>query len=276
MRIPGRKCEFNLCLLNIDTKPSFLAKLQAQKDKRMNLCLDFGNTNCKAALIENDNLLHQFNFTRTEALQAIEDILLTYRPEHAILSSVISHDGQITQLLETHCKKVVVLSADTNLPFFNAYSTPEQLGVDRLALAAGALKAFPGQNCLVISIGTAITYNLVTSSKYFRGGAISPGPRLRFESLHTQTDKLPLLREEMGYAPILGFDTASGIKSGVVNGIIGEMKYFIYKYDKDFGDLNVVLTGGYLPVFENKIKNQIFADPNFLMKGLNLILNHNV
>lgn len=242
----------------------------------MNLCLDFGNTNCKAALVEQDNLLHQFSFTKAEAFQAIEDILLTYRPDHAILSSVIRHDEQITQLLESHCKKVIILNEKTNLPFFNAYGTPEQLGVDRLALAAGALKVFPGENCLVISVGTAITYNYITNSKYFRGGAISPGPRLRFESLHTQTDKLPLLREEMGYAPVLGFDTASGIKSGVINGIIGEMKYFIYKYGKDLGEMNVVLTGGYLPVFENKIKNQIFADPNFLMKGLNLILNHNV
>lgn len=241
----------------------------------MNLCLDFGNTNCKAAIVERDQITRQFSFLRADAHRSIEDILLTYRPENAILCSVIDIEPGLVELLGTHCGKVVVLDSDTPLPFMNAYTIPEQLGADRLALVAGAIKVFPKRNTLVISVGTAITYNFITSSGFFRGGAISPGPRLRFESLHTQTDKLPLLREEMGFAPVLGFDTHSSIKSGVINGIIGEIQYFISEYSRDFGELAVVLTGGYLPVFENKIKNQIFADPKILMKGLNLILNHN-
>ncbi len=241
----------------------------------MNLCLDFGNTNCKAAIVEHDQITQQFSFLRANALQSVEDILVTYQPQNAILASVIRHDQQIVDLLNKHCKQAVVLDNNTALPFMNAYGTPEKLGVDRLALVAGAIKVFPKRNALVISLGTAITYNFITHSGFFRGGAISPGPRLRFESLYTQTDNLPLLREEMGFAPVLGFDTHSSMKSGVINGIVGEIQYFISEYTRDFGDLAVILTGGYLPVFENKIKSQIFADPKILMKGLNLILNHN-
>lgn len=241
----------------------------------MNLCLDFGNTNCKAAIVEHDQIVHQFSFLRADALQSVEDILITYAPENAIVASVIRHDEALVSLLEQRCKKVVVLDSNTPLPFLNAYTTPEKLGVDRLALVAGAAKVFPKRNALVISIGTAITYNFITHAGFFRGGAISPGPRLRFESLYTQTDNLPLLREEMGFAPVLGFDTHSSMKSGVINGIVGEIQYFISEYSRDFGDLAVILTGGYLPIFENKIKSQIFADPKILMKGLNLILNHN-
>jgi type III pantothenate kinase len=241
----------------------------------MNLCLDFGNTSCKASLIENDQIIKMFSFSESEAVQAVEDILVEYTPQNAILSSVLNNDEQVMRLLQAQCKKAIVLDHNTDLPFINAYNSPEQLGVDRLALAAGALRAFPGRNCLVISLGTAITYNFITATKFFRGGAISPGPKLRYESLHTQTAKLPLIKEELGFAPILGFDTESSIKSGVINGIIGEIEYFIQEFSKDFSELAVVVTGGYLPLFENKIKSQIFADSKFLMKGLNLILNHN-
>ncbi|HLU17212.1 MAG TPA: type III pantothenate kinase [Edaphocola sp.] len=243
----------------------------------MNLCLDFGNTFCKAALFDSHNRLSQaFRFSKEELLQSVEDILTEFGPKNVIISSVINYDNRLESMLQHHCEKVVVLNAETPLPFINAYAKPEQLGTDRLALVAGAIKDFPGRNALVISIGTAITYNFVTQSGFFRGGAISPGPRLRFESLHTQTDKLPLLElDEMGYAPILGYDTFSSIKSGVINGIVGEIEHFITDYRKDFNDLVVIVTGGYLPVFENKIKSQIFADPKILFKGLNLILNHN-
>lgn len=241
----------------------------------MNLCLDFGNTSCKAALLENDQIVQLFNFPSVEAERAVEDILVTYTPAKAILCSVLENNEKIIAILDQHCKKVIVLDQNTPLPFVNAYNTPEKLGVDRLALAAGALRSFPSRNCLVISLGTAITYNFITASKFFRGGAISPGPRLRYDSLHTQTAKLPLIKEDLGFAPILGFDTESSIKSGVINGIVGEIHYFINEFARDFGDLAVVVTGGYLPIFENKIKSQIFADSKFLMKGLNLILNHN-
>lgn len=241
----------------------------------MNLCLDFGNTNCKAAIVENDIITQSFHFLKTQALQAIEDILLEFQPQKAIIASVIGIDPLIKVLLDEKCTQVLVLKAQTDLPFVNAYATPESLGVDRLALVAGAIKVFPGENCLVISIGTAITYNFITASKFFRGGAISPGPRLRFESLHTQTEKLPLIVGESGFAPILGFDTESSIRSGVINGIAGELEYFIQEFKKEHDTIRVVITGGYSSLFVNKIKNQIFADPKFLMKGLNLILNHN-
>ncbi|HRP89731.1 MAG TPA: type III pantothenate kinase [Edaphocola sp.] len=240
----------------------------------MNLCIDFGNTACKVALVQDENILNVFQFEKKETLQALEDIIGTYQPQKVILSSVIDFDRDIEVYLKNNCKQLIILDTETPLPFLNAYLTENKLGTDRIALAAAGLQQFPGNNCLIISIGTAITYNFISQSKVFRGGAISPGPRLRFESLHTKTDKLPLI-EDMGYAPIIGFDTESCIKSGVINGIAGELNYIINEYQNTYPDLKVVVTGGYLSVFENKIKNQIFADSKFIFRGLNLILNHN-
>lgn len=245
-----------------------------QEKEHMNLCLDFGNTVCKAAIFEKDQLVDRFSFPAQQALQAVEDIIATYAPTKAILSSVIHHDTAINTLLTDKCSYFHVLNEHSALPIVNAYASPGTLGMDRVALAVAAQQQYPNRNCLVISIGTAITYNFVTHNKFFRGGAISPGLRLRFESLNTQTDKLPLI-EEIGYVQLLGYDTESSIKSGVINGIAGELNYFIEEYEQTYENLAVIITGGNLSFFENKIKKQIFADPKFLFKGLNLILNYN-
>ncbi|HTO16663.1 MAG TPA: type III pantothenate kinase [Edaphocola sp.] len=240
----------------------------------MNICIDFGNTVCKVALVQHDIITNVFKFDRNELSQAFEDIISTHRPKNAIISSVIDYDKVLIERLENSCENVIILNEDTPIPFLNAYHSETKLGTDRIALAAGAIQQFPEKDSLIIGIGTAITYNFVSQSKVFRGGAISPGPRLRFESLHTKTDKLPLI-DDMSYAPLIGFNTESCIKSGVINGIAGEIDYFINEYKKTYPDLEVAITGGYLSIFENKIKNQIFADSKFLFRGLNLILNHN-
>lgn len=240
----------------------------------INLCLDFGNTSCKAMVFNDFVLVDKFGFSEEKAKQAVEDILTTYKPDAAILSSVIDHDSAIEELLNSHCKKVVILDRDTNLPIVNAYGSPETLGMDRLALAVAAQHYFPGKNALVISMGSAITYNYVTDRKFFRGGAISPGLDMRFKAMNTFTDKLPLVNEN-GNAPALGYDTESSIRSGVVHGIIGELDHFIELFRTYSDNFVVILTGGNAGFFENKLKNQIFADSQFLLKGLNIILRHN-
>jgi type III pantothenate kinase len=86
-----------------------------------------------------------------------------------------------------------ILFHDDVFPFANQYETPKTLGIDRMVLAAGTLK-YPKQNRLVIDAGTC-TYDFIDENNYL-GGAISPGLRLRYESLHNYTSKLPLLSLE--------------------------------------------------------------------------------
>ena len=64
-----------------------------------------------------------------------------------------------------------------------------------MVLASGAVLQFPNQNRLVIDTGTCITYDFVDENDNYLGGAISPGLRLRYETLHQQTAKLPLLKK---------------------------------------------------------------------------------
>ncbi len=240
----------------------------------MNLCIDWGNTRVKVALFNDEKLQEEHNFSDEEALTQIVSLADKQELNAALICSVVNHPPELKALLQERCK-VVILNNDVILPIINAYHSPDTLGADRVALAVAANHLKPQDNNLVISIGTAITYNFVLKNRTFRGGAISPGINLRFKALNEFTDKLPLVKRE-GDSLLLGYDTETSIRSGVLNGIAAEMDGMIDNFRDQFQELNVFLTGGDAPLFAGKLKNQIFADSQLLLKGLNLILKNNV
>lgn len=238
----------------------------------VSLCIDFGNTNLKAAIFQGDRMAYRFDFTEDEAIPTLQKIIAVHEPQKAILSSVINHSKSIDNFLQENTK-LTLLTNQTKLPYLNAYGSPETLGNDRIALVAALSKQFPNQDSIVVSIGTCITYNLLAKNNAFRGGAISPGAELRLRSLNEFTDKLPLVQRE-GHISILGYDTETSIRSGVFNGMQAEISGMIEFYENQYGKINAVLTGGDAPFFESRMKKKIFADVNFLFKGLYAILEH--
>ncbi len=242
----------------------------------MNLCIDWGNTLVKIALFNDDgSIAESHSVIESEVVSRINDLLAAHKPAKSILCSVVNNSGELESLLQSHLKAFVKLDSNTRLPVMNAYSSPGTLGADRLALAVGAYSAYPDKNTLVISIGTTITYNFIQKNKAFRGGAISPGMEMRFKALHQYTDRLPEVNAD-GELLLLGYDTETSIRSGVINGIVAEIEGILTAYTAQYPDFNAVLTGGGQAFFASKLKNKIFADPDLLLKGLNLILNYNV
>lgn len=239
----------------------------------VSLCLDFGNTTYKAALFHGDRLTEKFTFTQEDALNSIHKLIILHNPGKSILSSVVDHPEGIEALLKEKTR-FILLNNSVRLPFLNAYGTPETLGNDRLALVAGLSKQFPGENSLVVSVGTCITYNFLARNNAFRGGAISPGLDIRLKGMHEHTDKLPVVKRE-GHNLLLGYDTESSMRSGAINGLAAEIDGMIDRFRDQYGEINSVLTGGDGAFFESRIKNRIFADPNFLFKGLYAISEHN-
>ena len=151
----------------------------------------------------------------------------------------------------------------------------QTLGHDRIALVSAAAVNFPGQNILIIDVGTCITYDFKNSKNEYLGGGISPGIQMRFKSLNSETSNLPLLTINLDNK-LLGDDTDSSINSGVINGVISEIDGLINQYQERFKNIKIILTGGDSDFLLNKIKNTIFADQNFLLKGLNYLLEDNI
>jgi type III pantothenate kinase len=229
------------------------------------LCLDFGNTRLKYAIFRDDRL-ESVSVLEHDGPDLVRDIVQEFRPQKSILSSVVNHPPEIERILED-ATAFHKLSHETQMPFTVPVGKPETMGADRLALAAAAVQFFPGKNNLVVGLGTAITFNFINQYHQFLGGGISPGMEMRFKSLRDYTAKLPLVKRDWNF-PLVGYDTRTNILSGVILGMAKEIDGTIGAYLERYGNFNVVLTGGDCTYFAGHLKNQIFADPDFLYKGL--------
>ena len=229
------------------------------------LCFDFGNTRLKVASFQ-DAKLAEVIILKNDGLETIESLIKQFDPQKTILSSVIDHNPEIENLLasKTSFHKLTYLS---KLPFTTAVGKPETIGADRLALSAAAVYFFPNQHNLVIGMGSCITYNFINADHEFLGGGISPGMEMRMRSLNQFTARLPIVKPD-GNSPLIGYDTVTNILSGVVIGMANEIDGFINAYKERFSNFNVHLTGGDLVYLASHIKNQIFADPELIFKGL--------
>lgn len=229
------------------------------------LCLDFGNTRKKAAVFHDADLKEVINLPDDQE-STVRPLLEQHRPHKSILSSVIDHNPALETLLaaQTRFHK---LSHQTKVAFTTPVGKPETIGADRLALTAAAVLYYPGKNNLVIGLGTCITYNFINKYREFVGGAISPGLEMRLKSLNYYTAKLPLVKADSN-VPLIGYDTATNILSGVVLGMAREIDGFIEAYREKYRNFNAVLTGGDTVYLAPHLKNKIFADPDLLFKGL--------
>lgn len=240
----------------------------------MLLAIDVGNTKIKFAVFELNTLVEKEIASNLDWKNTLEKILKkNIKIQNCIISSVGKlEDSDFLSFLSGI--KVIFISRDIKFPFQNKYDTPNTLGIDRMVLAAGAVLQFPNQNRLVIDAGTCITYDYIDNNQNYLGGAISPGILLRYQSLHNYTAKLPLLNREEPNSTI-GKSTNQSIHSGVINGVVNEIDGFIDDFRVQNDKFIIILTGGDADFLAKRLKNTIFANPNFLLESLNQTFQFN-
>ncbi len=240
----------------------------------MNLIIDVGNTLVKLAVFEEDILRFKKSFEKEDFLEALQDISKAFpNIKAAIVSSVGNFsEGELLEIKKRY--NVFVLTQNDTIPFINKYATTNTLGVDRLALVSAAANQFPNKNVLIIDAGTCITYDFLNAKNEYLGGAISPGIEMRYRSLHSFTEKLPLFVPKPT-ENLIGDSTENSIHIGVINGILNEIDGFIASYKEKYKELTIILTGGGSHYLLDSLKNDIFASSNFLLEGLNYILKYN-
>lgn len=133
------------------------------------------------------------------------------------------------------------------------------MGEDRMACIVALLEEGLG-SFLIVSIGTAVTLDIVKDRRY-RGGMIMPGPSLLLKCLATQTSLLPEVKFEPSWQP--GSDTVTCIKTGVFRMMVASLSTIIQEIDLR----PVVLTGGGAKLLKNFIPHQIFKE-NLALEGL--------
>ena len=121
---------------------------------------------------------------------------------------------------------------------------PETVGADRLAQASAAWSRTQGP-CVVVSMGTAITIDVVNGSGEFIGGLIAPGLRLMARALHEHTALLPEVEPARRKSPI-GRHTREAIQAGISFAAEGLLRAALQRARG-----RVIGTGGDAPMFRD-------------------------
>ncbi len=238
----------------------------------MNLSIDLGNTYAKTGLFAEGKLVEtNWKLTYQELINYAQIV----NPEQIMISSVSYSEEQLQRKFSTITPKIYLLKNTTPVPLTKLYDTPETLGADRVAAIIGAKVLYPQSNCVVIDMGTCITYDLVDANDNFHGGIISPGVQMRFKAMNTFTKRLPLLKPEP-IPTLIGKSTNHAMQSGVMNGLLAEINGLVEAYDKVLTNINVIFCGGDASYFANRIKYPNFVVPELVLIGLNRILEYNV
>lgn len=243
----------------------------------MDLVLDIGNFRIKGAFFDGDTLKKSFSLPLTgeslkEQLQPVEHCLISSVNDLALTEvKKILDVKNIPYRLIDFSKLKVVLEVDE----------PTALGHDRIANVYGALYRFPQNDCIVIDLGTAVTFDLIGKEGRYLGGAIYPGMEIGSKGLNLYTDKLPKV-EVKRPASVLGKTTETHIQSGLYWGLLGAIERIVAELRQTAnspGSVKVIATGGatrkeeFTADFSDLVD---LIDPELTLIGLHEILKEGV
>jgi type III pantothenate kinase len=238
------------------------------------LAIDIGNTKVKLALFSEDKIITELSVSHKIIQEQISILCKKHPIKHGIVSSVTDLNPENLGFNKTEIS-ILNLDNKTKIPFANNCGTATKLGTDRIALIAGAKFLYPSTNVLVIDAGTCITYDYLTASGEYLGGAIAPGIEMRYKALNHFTSKLPLIEKEKP-TNLLGKNTKDCMHIGIFDAMIFEIDGFIKSYKEQYGAITVILSGGDATFLCISLKSKIFVKPNLAMTGLNNILEYHL
>jgi len=156
------------------------------------------------------------------------------------------------------------------------YRNPLEVGTDRIANAIAAIDMFPGENLVIVDLGTATTLCAVGRERAYRGGVILSGLRMSMQALESGTSKLGSV-EIRRMETCLGRSTADSIQSGLFFGHLGALQEIIRRIgEEEFSGQKprVIATGGFAPLFEG---SGVFSRvvPDLVLRGLLVALRLN-
>ncbi|TGL51658.1 type III pantothenate kinase [Leptospira kemamanensis] len=200
------------------------------------------------------------------------------RVKKAIYSSVVPSLNPIVERMLEDWFDVNPLRVhyQMNLNFGISYPRPFEIGADRLVNAAYCAKTYPGKKAILVDLGTATTFCVISEKPEYIGGVIAPGLKISMDALTRNTAQLPPI---VFGSPtrVLGESTVESIQAGFFFGWIGLLKEIVRAIkEENPGDYVVVGTGGLVTTIHAS-HNQVFdeIDPMMTLKGLKILADLN-
>jgi len=253
----------------------------------MLLAIDIGNTSIKLGIFDEDKL--KATWSLATGIHRTSDeygaVLLNLMERQKFLPSKltgIALCGVVPPLAPTiveMCRKhlniqPLVVEAGVKTGIRIRVDNPREVGSDRVVGAVAAHYLY-GKPVIIIDLGTATTFDVVSPDGDYLGGAIAPGIGIAVEALFTRTAMLPRI-ELICPKQVIGRNTVSAMQSGIIFGYIGLIEGMVQRIEKELGEKSkVVATGGYAHVVAQEIPIIEIVNPDLVLTGLRLIYEMN-
>ena len=193
----------------------------------------------------------------------------------AISSSVPAVTTQLRRMANRWFSdlEVTVLGPGTKSGMPILYDNPREVGADRIADAVGAYDLYGGA-LVVVDLGTATVFDVVSAKGEYLGGAIAPGVAISLEALYAHASALRSV-ELVRPRSAIGRSTAESIQSGVLYGFAGQVDGVVERIKEELGEATVVATGGLAGLIAPYAKTVQHVEPWLTLHGLRIVHERN-
>jgi type III pantothenate kinase len=253
----------------------------------MLLAIDVGNTGIGLGIFEGEKLLITWRMATSLSRMPDEYAALFFPllnqeglktsdiTDVCICSVVPPVVGTLEDLFERHFKiKPLVVSAGTKTGVRIRMDNPREVGPDRIVHSAAGHQLYGGP-LIIVDLGTATTFDTVSKSGEYTGGAISPGIQTGAEALWGRTamlHRVNLARPKKA----IGTNTDAAMQSGIVFGYVSLIEGMVARIQKELPEkARVILTGGFTDIVSKETDIIDVVNPNLIFIGLRMVYDMN-
>ncbi len=255
----------------------------------MLLAIEAGNTNVKFALIDGTEIKSRWRIA-TDArktadeyavwlLQLMEIEGFARSDVDAVICSTVVPRAlhNIRQLASKYFGVDALVAGKAPVEWGIALKVdePQSVGADRAVNAISAQSLAAGEK-IVISFGTATTFDHIGSDGAYRGGIIAPGINLSLDALVNATAKLPRIAIEAPESTsVIGRTTEHQMLIGIYWGYVAMVEGLIAKMKSEIAaPVTVIATGGLATLFQQHSHLFDRIDPDLTLRGLAILFKN--